>query len=242
MLLNSFIQIPGIGIKTEKRIWAEGILDWALFFNRKPSFMSEEFYILCCEHLRKALEHIDDPLYLSKIFSSNEYWRLHENFKKTCCYLDIESNANNEITVIGLYNGSDYLAFVNGKDMFEFEQELYKYNMIVTFNGKSFDLPILKKHFLGLREPPLHIDLKYLCKRSGLKGGLKKIEDELGLYRPPEIRGLNGYDAVKLWYSYQAGDEKSLELLITYNKYDCMNLEYILKYIYEKLKGELLGT
>ena len=51
----------------------------------------------------------------------------------------------------------------------------------VTFNGGSFDLPVLRHAFPGLPRPVLHLDLKPVCRRIGLGGGLKSSEDRLGI-------------------------------------------------------------
>lgn len=68
------------------------------------------------------------------------------------------------------------------------------------------------------------LDLMYMCWELDLYGGLKKVEKTLGIIRDESVEGMNGYDAVKLWYEYESGDSKALSLLRLYNYYDVMNL------------------
>jgi uncharacterized protein len=70
---------------------------------------------------------------------------------------------------------------------------------------------------------------------------LKGIEKKVGLARDPSIANMNGYDAVKLWYSYQSGDVSSLDLLRRYNRADTVNLKPLMEMASEKMKDQLLG-
>ncbi|MCG8346916.1 MAG: ribonuclease H-like domain-containing protein [Chloroflexales bacterium] len=95
---------------------------------------------------------------------------------------------------------------------------------IVTFNGSSFDLPIIRRRlYADLRREYEHCDLRYVCRQHGLRGGLKAIEERLGITR--ETPGLTGWDAPHLWrrYEYQ-NDQAALRLLLCYNREDVINL------------------
>lgn len=70
---------------------------------------------------------------------------------------------------------------------------------LVTFFGSVFDIPYLCAKFPGLRLPPWHFDLCFAARRLALQGGLKHIEQTLGIERSESIRGLDGWDAVRLW-------------------------------------------
>ena len=72
-------------------------------------------------------------------------------------------------------------------------------------------------------------------------GGLKKIETLFELERSPETKGLDGYDAVKLWHKYVNGDEPSLELLKRYNEEDVIGLKVLSKRAYSMLKERLVS-
>jgi uncharacterized protein YprB with RNaseH-like and TPR domain len=84
----------------------------------------------------------------------------------------------------------------------------------------------------------LHIDLCPALRRLGYKGGLKRIEEILGIQRPPEVEGLGGFDAVRLWREYRRRrDPRALDLLLAYNRADIENLSLLLAFAYGRLKA-----
>ena len=91
---------------------------------------------------------------------------------------------------------------------------------IVTFNGIRFDAKFLVQEFPKIRIPETHIDLMYLCRRVGLKGGQKAIEQELGVNFRDDIEGVDGFAAVLLWHRYLRGELDALRTLLTYNRAD----------------------
>ena len=76
---------------------------------------------------------------------------------------DIETSGGyqgmDEITVIGLYDGCDVHTFVNGSNLDEFEISISQYDLVITFNGTTFDLPFIRRWFPNISLPPAHIDL-----------------------------------------------------------------------------------
>ena len=81
-----------------------------------------------------------------------------------------------------------------------------------------------------------HIDLRGVCSQIGLKGGLKAIEKTIGLKRPEEVDGMDGYMAVILWDQFRrTGDQKYLERLVEYNTQDIVNLKPLADYAIPKL-------
>ena len=65
------------------------------------------------------------------------------------------------------------------------------------------------------------------------KGGLKKIEPRFGLTRPPDLIGLDGYDAVLLWERARRGNRMARDLLLRYNREDVVNLESLMEQAYQ---------
>ncbi len=143
--------------------------------------------------------------------------------------------------MVGLYDGKDFQCLVKGDNLENFRDIISNYSMIVTFFGSGFDLPMLTKRFPGLKFDQLHIDLCPTLRRVGIRGGLKKIEKEIGISRGDELEGLNGYDAILLWQRYQRNrDDSALEKLIAYNREDVVNLEKLAEIAFEKLKDHTL--
>ncbi len=103
---------------------------------------------------------------------------------------------------------------------------------IHTFNGASFDLPFLAwRPGVDLRRQFEHRDLMYGCRRAGLRGGLKLIEQKLGIGRG-DLPEMSGRDAVLLWRKYrEERNPSALDLLLEYNRADVENLYTLRKYL-----------
>jgi uncharacterized protein YprB with RNaseH-like and TPR domain len=130
--------------------------------------------------------------------------------------------------VVGCLDGDTLASFIEGRNLDSLPARLAGRRVWVSFNGACFDLPVLRHAFPGLPEPVLHLDLKHLCRRVGLGGGLKSSEDRLGIARPPHLRGRSGMDAVLLWRAYHAtGDVEALRFLVEYNLYDAFQLRAV---------------
>ena len=139
-------------------------------------------------------------------------------------------------------NGTKVL--VKGIDLTKnmLENALDKYNLLVTFNGIRFDVPFIEHSLnMDLQHIP-HLDLMYTLRRVGFRGGLKKIEKELGFVRDDEIASVDGLEAVRLWYRWERkGDFDALTTLIKYNVADVENLRELARISYEMLEEETLS-
>jgi len=100
-------------------------------------------------------------------------------------------------------------------------------DVLYTFNGERFDLPFIRHHLgLNLAESIEHCDLMYQCWNRGLWGGQKKVEYRLGISR--KTAGIDGADAVDLWFDYKEnGSKRALKKLLKYNAEDVANLARI---------------
>ena len=64
----------------------------------------------------------------------------------------------------------------------------------------------------------------YDCWKNNLYGGLKRVEEQLGMER--RLKEIDGHDAVRLWWRYVNDyDENALTMLLEYNKEDVLNLK-----------------
>ena len=109
---------------------------------------------------------------------------------------------------------------------------LNKITTIVTYNGNRFDLPVIKNRLgIDLKEHFHSSDLMYECWNQNLYGGLKKVEEQLGITR--DSQGIDGWEAMRLWERYrQYNDCQALKALLDYNRDDVINLPIL----EEKLK------
>jgi uncharacterized protein YprB with RNaseH-like and TPR domain len=148
-------------------------------------------------------------------------------------YLDIETTFGNGISVIGIYRsdmGTVQLVGGSVNDL-NLYQALHGVDTICTYNGSGFDLPVIRRNLrVDLRHDFRHYDLMYACRKRGLRGGLKKVELQLGIVR--STVGISGWDALRLWQRYEyTGDRAALELLLRYNRDDIIYLPRVHAYI-----------
>jgi uncharacterized protein len=245
MLKRTFIHLPGVGPRSEVQFWRQGLATWEDFLGaRRIRGLSRERLDWLKRELAGSLDNLADAAYFAARLQAGEHWRLFNQFRPKTAYLDIETTGTVWpgllVTVVGLYDGRDMRQFVQGCNLQQFPQVLSEFDLLVTFNGTQFDLPVLKAYFPELSLPPAHVDLRFLMARLGFKGGLKKIEPRFGIHRPGEVDGMDGYAAVLLWERYQRGDKGALELLLTYNREDVVNLEVLMDAAFRMYRERLL--
>ncbi len=233
--------LDAVRARTEKNIWQQGITTWHEFLDRQQvkgiGTARKEMHNAKLQQARKAL-HDDNADFFAQHLPFQEQWRLWDQFKDQAVFLDIETNGYyGSITVIGLYDGYDTKMFIRGYNLDKqlLAQELSKYKLIVTFNGASFDLPVIKRFFnLNIDLP--HIDLRFVCQKIGLTGGLKAIERARGIKRREEVADIVGEDAVYLWQMWQSTRKKEyLDKLVMYNEEDIINLKPLADYAISRL-------
>jgi uncharacterized protein YprB with RNaseH-like and TPR domain len=247
VIRNTFIILEGIGNKLEKRLWREGILTWNHFLesNNLP-LISPQRKGIFDRILFSAYKELNEgnSVYFTNTLKRNEHWRLYDVFKEDAVCLDIETNGlpperGGYVTVVGMYDGNTYRCFIRGENLNEdvLNEEISRYKYLITFYGSVFDIPFLKICFRNLKIDIPHFDLCFGARRTGLKGGLKKIEQHFDIQREDRVDGMDGYDAVLLWQSVEKGNSKALDLLILYNKEDTVNLFTIAESVYTRLKS-----
>ena len=250
MIRNSFILLDGIGEKRERRLWKEGVLTWEDFFCCKEILdIDRERKKIYDDFLYEALHSLKtrDCGFFTKNLKKREHWRLFEEFINEAVCLDIETNGltpekGGYVTIVGLYSVNGYKALVKGENLTEetLQEAINEHKFLITFYGTIFDIPFLKKEFPKLKiEHIPHFDLFFAGKRLGIQGGLKKLETMFLIEREDELKGLNGYDAVRLWKAYLNGSIDSLERLISYNRADTENLFHIGKIFYDMLRTQV---
>ena len=220
-----FTFLDGIGPRLEIRMRASGIRTWDDFLaagsvagisaQRKPYY--DRLLLQAKEALQKG-----DLAYLASKIPQREMWRLYARFKDSCSFLDCEVDSHGQIIVVTVFDRFECKTLVRNVnlDKKQLEKALDGCGMLITYNGSAFDLPKLREQLAVELNVP-HIDLKPLCQRLGLMGGLKDVEKQLGIERPVHLRG-HAVDAWKaLWAS---GDKEWLDLLIQYNEEDTVNL------------------
>jgi uncharacterized protein YprB with RNaseH-like and TPR domain len=149
-------------------------------------------------------------------------------------YLDIETSYSGHITVVGIFRPPGNLLQITYPDISReaLLDALAGAEEIVTYWGHRFDLPVIARALgVNLRRLFRSRDLADHCHRHGLYGGLKVVEQALGIGRRTD--GLNGADAMRLWEEWRKGRAEALRTLLKYNEDDVVNLYLLEKELIE---------
>jgi uncharacterized protein YprB with RNaseH-like and TPR domain len=252
MLTSTYVHLDGIGYSTERRLWQAGAWRWEDFPGGAPGAapalrFSPARLALCREQLGRSRERLaaGDYRFFSDCLPRRDQWRAFPDFAHRVLYLDIETTGSgelDEVTVIGVHDGRTLRQFVRDENLLEAEEVLADPALLVTFFGTGFDVPVLRRLFPRLPFAQLHVDLCHALRRLGLGGGLKAVEQRLGLRRAPDLEGLSGWDAVRLWREHCRGQTRSLELLLRYNAADVENMIPLVEFAYRMLREKTLAS
>jgi uncharacterized protein len=247
VLRATFLHLPGVGPATEADLWQSGFRDWRDLLARTESLgLSSPSRARLAKELERSEQALleRDAGWFARRLPSREHWRLYPSFAPETAYLDIETTGLSPyggiVTVVTVHGGGATRTFVAGDDLEELPAYLEKFRVLVTFNGSRFDVPFLLAAFPQLLVPPAHIDLRFLLYRLGHAGGLKRIEQRLGVGDRSGVEGVDGLDAVRLWQEYRRGSTAALERLVRYNRADTVNLEPLLHLAATELERRVL--
>lgn len=247
MLTSTFILLQGIGLATERRWWREGLLNWRRFIERPHvAGLSPERKTLYDQILTLAQTDLDkgNLQSLASQIQKSEHWRFYDNDRSGVLYLDIETNGvsahdpSGIVTLVGLHRNGRTLTLVQDETLTvdRLQTELDQCTLLVTFFGSGFDIPYLQAKFPHLRFPMPHFDLCLAAHRLGLRGGLKRLEQAMGIKREPALSGLDGGDAVRLWSQWCRGSHAALDILLAYNTADTENLVPLADLVYKEMR------
>lgn len=252
MLTSTYVHLSGVGYSTEQRLWLAGARTWDDLLRGPEEFLAQ----LRMSPARAAAitERIDasgaalaagDYRFFSAALPRRDQWRAFPDFAGRALYLDIETTGGGDfdhVTVIGLHDGTTLRQFVRGEDLLEAEELLREASLLVTFYGTSFDVPVLRRLFPRLPFDQLHVDLCHTLRRLGLGGGLKSVERQLGMERGSDLSGLDGWDAVRLWWEHRRGSQEARDLLLRYNAADVENMIPLMRLAYDRLRAKTLAA
>jgi hypothetical protein len=236
MIRSTFRMAPGVGPWLEGRLWESGIATWEDFPAAPRGVLGAALdgrVRAAIARARAALE-AGDAEALAAMIPRAERWRLYAAFARDAAFLDVESDGDT-LTAVGVLDRDGPRVFLAGRDLERFPEATRAWKLLVTFNGLSFDVPVLRRAFPGWRPPRAHVDLCRLWRRLGHAGGLKLLEAETGVGRPAHLDGIRGHDAVRLWRAHQRGDAEALRLLVDYNLHDAVNLRTLMDLGYNRM-------
>lgn len=243
-LEQTFLHFPGVGSRTEQRLWDAGIDSWGMLESRlkdggsplrrdkgqRSSTRLARAWLQSCAESTSALRRRDLG-YFVDLLPPAEHLRVVRNNLQDALYLDIETTGlsphHSGVTVIGALYKDVFHQWVWPQATDGLRRLLAEAPLVVTYNGRRFDVPFLEHHMVEIPRPRAHVDLRYVASHFGYTGGQKAVEDHLKLRRPKAVDGLEGVDAVVLWCGAVYGRARSLEKLLAYNRADCEQLKRI---------------
>jgi len=179
--------------------------------------------------------HNGNAAYFDRLLPKSESWRMFGDFRDRAAFVDVEmTGRRGDITVIGLFDGIRTRFFVKGRNLGDFRDEVRKYAVLVTYNGRQFDIPVLCDTFGNIFTHMAHIDLQYALQRLGYIGGLKPIQEQLGFRREGMLSRLDGRAAIWLWQEFEKGNRKALDTLLRYNLEDAVVLQSLAEAVYNE--------
>ncbi len=239
MLRCSFIILPGVGVKREKRLWQQGIRSWDAF-ERSHLFAKSRYHDAWMRVLgeaRHAYLREDWEWFAERL--GRDAWRLLAEEERVV-YVDVESYGvlKKRATLIAFHDGRETrilpsLSFPRQ----DVQWMLNRQRLLVTFHGRAYDLPILEK--LGLRVDHLvHIPAESLFARLGWHGSLTSIEERIGITRGEDERLGSGMP-LRVWKRWIAtGREEYYEQLAAYVRADVEHLAIAVRQALRVFKQE----
>jgi hypothetical protein len=246
VLRSTFLHVSGVGPWTETQLWRLGLTDWTRFRAKRqiPGVSAERKARWDGEiaQSEEALARRSAEWFAVRL-PPLEHWRLYPEFRNETAFLDIETTSlspyEGMVTVVAVHGGGSTRSFVANEDLPELPAYLRRFSVLSTFNGLFFDVPFLQVAFPDWVPPRAHIDLRFVLRRLGYVGGLKRIEQQLNLGDRTGVEGIRGLDAVRLWHEWRRGNDGSLKKLVEYNRADTVNLEPLLDFAVEELERRL---
>jgi len=237
MLTNTFCHLPHIGERLETQLWARGVRTWADIQDvtqQSALGLRSAALVEGVAGSQRALAEMD-PRFFADALPAHLQWRFYPDFAHLTAFLDIETTGMNGRhdypTTVTLYDGRTIKYYINGLNLEHLPDDLAAYKVLVTYNGKQFDIPYLERYF-KICLPHAQIDLRYVLKHLGYKGGLKGCERALGIDRG-DLDGVDGYYAVLLWREFvRSANLAALETLLAYNIADTVNLATLMTLAY----------
>lgn len=240
MLKNTFCHLNGIGLKREAQLWTSGVRTWDALISSGGGAFSKSRIASITKEIEQSYVQLkaQNPRYFVDKLNPGEHWRIIPEFYDSIAFLDIETTGLNssidDITTIAIYDGQSIYHYIHGKNLDVFPEDIRRYKVLVTYNGKCFDVPFIERYFCTTI-PHAHIDLRFVLKSLGYSGGLKNCETQVGIHRG-DAAEIDGFFAIFLWNEYERyRNIKALESLLSYNIEDVLNLESLMIHSYNSM-------
>jgi hypothetical protein len=164
-------------------------------------------------------------------FIPQDRWRVLDHYRERASFFDIETTGleyDSQITVICCYHRFQLHTFVENENLDDFLDLIDDVELLVSFNGSTFDVPRVLDGFHIPKLPCPHLDLRWPCYHRGFLGSLKSIAEQLSITRPHDLQDADGALAVRLWEEWVANqDEFARDRLVRYCASDVLLLALV---------------
>ena len=229
MITEALQHCHGIGPARLQRLHESGVRTWhdALRFPERLPGSFRDGMVQECRRCIDALER-SDIHYLVTRFAPQDKWRVLAHYGEHASFFDIETmglECDDPITVIVVWHQGCPHVFLEHENLDDFLELLEDVELLVSFNGSSFDVPRVIDAFHIPVLPCAHLDMRWSCYHRGLHGGLKNIANRIGIERPKDLENADGAMAVQLWSQWQnCRDHAARQKLIRYCTADVLLL------------------
>ena len=93
MLKHTFIHVPGVGPRTELKLWDRGILSWEHYLaNSGQSGLGRRSQLNLDKYIESSVEALrhGNALFFEYLLPKREIWRIYREFEDRSVFLDIE--------------------------------------------------------------------------------------------------------------------------------------------------------
>lgn len=264
MLTETFIIAPEIGPERERMLWQAGFKTWWDVHQAADSDLPQgiplPFLRQTMEWCVEAYQRNDWP-FLAHLLKAGCQWRALQLATSPVEHgapapalrvlaLDIETEGiskwENRVTTVGICGdatGFEPVALLPHKPGFKDElfHVLEQTDLLLTFNGTQFDIPFLKaqSELADMPVPPFHVDLRFVFSAVGIKGGLKRVQVQMGYEREGALAEVDGFMAVLLWQEHLRRTPGALDTLVRYCLEDVVVLLDLAPLAYDLLAQSL---
>jgi uncharacterized protein YprB with RNaseH-like and TPR domain len=240
MIQNTFQHFAGIGEKTERKLWEQGVLTWDQLEEAATELFSQKRAALIAGQIDESREAFESNefRYFTEKLKSTHTWRVLPHVTSGIAFLDIETTGlgfppeSHTTSVAIMVDGKLFVEHEQAAKLQLIERVNDEAKLIVSFNGLGFDLPFLRRE-TGLLFDQCHLDLCVWLRRHDVRGGLKKIQLSFPHLHQRSSMDIDGFDAVRLWRMHQQGVPRAIETLMTYNAEDTICLEPLMREAYQ---------
>ena len=205
MIEGAFLHLPGVGPVRERKLREWGLGSWTKVKAAGEALpipaRSQAAFFAEIARCQQAVTD-DDLIYLSKALKYQDHWRILAEHFPRASYFDIETTGlgwASVISVIVVYHKDEVHTFFEHENLDDFLELLDDVELLVSFNGVSFDVPRVLDYFHVPELPCAHLDLRWLCYHAAWTGGLKAIAQNMNIQRPLDLHDADGLEAIVLW-------------------------------------------